>query len=94
MADGVLFTDPYPGYAALERRWLEANGNYTDTKADLIDNLRGIRDKANAQPGGIAAQSPDRRPDHAVRLRGQAIVKLLGFRPAFPFDAKGTKVIP
>jgi hypothetical protein len=46
MADGILFTDPYPGYAALERRWLEASANYTNGKAALIETLREIRDKA------------------------------------------------
>src|SRR5262249_32658007 len=34
MADGVMFTDPYPGYAALEKRWLDAGRQYTDGKAE------------------------------------------------------------
>lgn len=46
MSDGILFTDPYPGYAAMEKRWLETGLHYTDRKAELIDELREIRDTA------------------------------------------------
>ena len=40
MADGLLFTDPYFGYGALERRCIEARNHYTDGKAQLIERLR------------------------------------------------------
>jgi hypothetical protein len=46
MMDGIFFTDPYPGYAALERRWLDASTDYTERKATLVEELRDIRDKA------------------------------------------------
>jgi hypothetical protein len=72
MADGVLFTDPYPGYAALERRWLEANGNYTDTKADLIDNLRGIRDKATEAMNEASRDLSVRRGEYDAILQARA----------------------
>ena len=42
MTDGLLFTDPYFGYGALERRCIEARNHYTDGKAELIDRLRDI----------------------------------------------------
>jgi hypothetical protein len=47
MVDGLTFFDPYMGYAPLERRWLDASRKFTDTKADLIDGLREIRDDAS-----------------------------------------------
>jgi hypothetical protein len=47
MADGLIFTDPYFGYGALEHRWIEAQHQYTDGKSNLIENLRQIREKAS-----------------------------------------------
>jgi hypothetical protein len=47
MADGLLFTDPYFGYGALEQRCIEARDQYTDGKSRLIENLREIREKAS-----------------------------------------------
>jgi hypothetical protein len=47
MADGLIFTDPYFGYGALEHRWIEAQHQYTDGKSKLIENLRQIREKAS-----------------------------------------------
>jgi hypothetical protein len=47
MADGLLFTDPYFGYGALEHRCIEAQNQYTDGKSSLIENLREIREKAS-----------------------------------------------
>ncbi len=52
MADGLLFTDPYFGYGALERRCIEARELYTNGKANLIENLRRIREKANPRDAG------------------------------------------
>jgi hypothetical protein len=46
MTDGLIFTDPYFGYAALERRWLDATAQYTECKAELIEKLREIRDNS------------------------------------------------
>jgi hypothetical protein len=47
MADGLLFTDRYFGYGALEHRCIEARDQYTGGKANLIENLRQIREKAS-----------------------------------------------
>ena len=44
MADGLIFTDPYFGYASLQKRVDEAHTRYTNAKADLIERLREIRD--------------------------------------------------
>jgi hypothetical protein len=48
MTDGLLFTDPYFGYGALEHRCIEAQHQYTDGKGNLIKNLRQIRDGASS----------------------------------------------
>jgi hypothetical protein len=37
MADGLLFFDPYIGYAGLERRWIEASKQFAQARSDLID---------------------------------------------------------
>jgi hypothetical protein len=47
MADGVLFRDPYIGYAAVDKAWQSAQDEYSARKAALIDNLRDIRDDAS-----------------------------------------------
>lgn len=73
MADGVLFTDPYPGYAAMENRWLEAGQHYTDRKAQLIDQLRDIRDTAKEVMNGAAHDLSVRRSefDSILQARGR-----------------------
>jgi hypothetical protein len=47
MADGLLFFDPYIGYAGLERRWNAASVKYRDAKEELIERLRDIRNDAS-----------------------------------------------
>jgi hypothetical protein len=47
MVDGLTFFDPYMGYAGLERRWNESGRKFTDTRAELIERLRDIRDEAS-----------------------------------------------
>jgi hypothetical protein len=49
LTDGILFTDPYPGYASLERRVQRAHQNYIDRKTDLIAELKDIRDDATEE---------------------------------------------
>jgi hypothetical protein len=63
MSDGLLFFDPYIGYAGLERRWLEASHHYTDTKAALIDTLREIRDDATDVMNAAARDLSVRRSE-------------------------------
>jgi hypothetical protein len=60
MSDGLLFTDPYPGYAGVEKRWLMANRKYREGKAQLVDRLRMIRD------GAIEAMN---RANHDLSVR-------------------------
>jgi hypothetical protein len=73
MADGLLFTDPYFGYAALERRCIEARDHYTDGKASLIENLRAIRDDASSAMSEAARDLSVRRGeyDSILQARGR-----------------------
>jgi len=61
VADGLMFFDPYIGYAGLERRWIEASRQYTEQKAALIENLRDIRDDATEVMNGAASDLSMRR---------------------------------
>jgi len=72
MTDGILFTDPYPGYAAMEKRWLEAAQHFTDRKSDLIDELRDIRDAAKDAMNGTAHDLSVRRGEFDSILQGRA----------------------
>lgn len=47
MADGVLWRDPYPGYAYVDRACAAAHAKYTDRKAALIADLKDIREDAS-----------------------------------------------
>lgn len=44
-ADSWLLGDPYPGYGGVETRLKKARFGYVDTRRDLINNLRDIRDE-------------------------------------------------
>jgi hypothetical protein len=72
MADGLLFTDPYFGYAALERRCIEAQNEYTVGKAGLIDNLREIRDAASNAMNEAAHDLSVRRGEYDSILQARA----------------------
>ena len=61
MTDGLLFTDPYFGYASLEQRCNEARAQYTEGKAELIERLREIRDAASEAMNGAARDLSVRR---------------------------------
>jgi len=55
MYDGLVFTDPYPGYAGVEKRWIEANRKYRAGKSELVDRLSDfIRDGAIEAMNGAA----------------------------------------
>lgn len=72
MADGVLFTDPYFGYAALERRCIDARDEYTNGKEALIGNLREIRDTATQAMNAAAGDLSVRRGEYDAILLGRA----------------------
>lgn len=71
MADGVLFTDPYPGYAAMEKRWLGAGRQYTDGKTDLIEQLREIRDTAKEAMNAAARDLSVRRSEYDTIIQAR-----------------------
>jgi len=61
MADGLMFFDPYMGYAGLDRRWIEATRQFADTRGELIERAsgysRGCRrghERGSARPFGPA----------------------------------------
>lgn len=73
MADGVMFTDPYFGYGALERRCIDARDHYTEGKAILIDRLRAIRSNATEVMNAAARDLSVRRGefDSILQARGR-----------------------
>jgi hypothetical protein len=71
MADGLLFFDPYMGYAGLERRWLEASTQFATTKSELIERLRDIREDCTQTMNDAASDLSARRSEYDSLLRGQ-----------------------
>ncbi len=73
MTDGLLFTDPYFGYASLEQRCNDARAQYTEGKAELIERLREIRDAASEAMNGAARDLSVRRGefDSIIQARGR-----------------------
>lgn len=72
MSDGLLFTDPYPGYAGVEKRWFEANRKYREGKSELVDRLRIIRDGAIEAMNGAARDLSVRRGEFDGILKGRS----------------------
>lgn len=72
MADGLLFTDPYPGYAGVEKRWREADRKYRDGKQELVDRLRMIREGAIEAMNGAARDLSIRRGEFDGILKGRS----------------------
>ena len=64
MADGLLFFDPYIGYAGLERRWNAASAKYRDAKEELIERLRDIRNDASDAMNGAEKDLAVRRSEY------------------------------
>jgi len=64
MADGLLFFDPYIGYAGLERRWQAASARYRDAKEELIERLRDIRNDASDAMNGAERDLAVRRSEY------------------------------
>lgn len=71
MADGLLFFDPYIGYAGLERRWLEASKQFATARSDLIERLRDIRADATDAMNAAARDLSVRRSEYDSLLQGR-----------------------
>jgi hypothetical protein len=76
LIDGILFTDPYPGYAELQKRVLRAHDDYIDAKNDLIADLKDIREDAIAHMQESQRDLGKRRGEHDSILEGRS--RLLG----------------
>jgi len=71
MADGLMFFDPYIGYASLERRWLNANNKFADARSELIERLRDIRETSTQTMNDAASSLAARRSDYDSMLKGR-----------------------
>ena len=79
MADGLLFFDPYIGYAGLERRWLEASKQFAQARIDLIERLRDIREDATEAMNAAARDLSVRRSEYDSLLAGRSrLAQLFG----------------
>ena len=72
MIDGIFYTDPFPGYAALQRRVKKAHDDYIDCKNALIGELRDIRDDATEKMEEAQTDLGKRRAEHTAILEGRA----------------------
>ena len=72
MADGLLFFDPYIGYAGLERRWVDATRQFATTRSELIERLRDIREDATETMNEAARDLSVRRSEYDALLQGRA----------------------
>jgi hypothetical protein len=72
MADGLLFFDPYIGYAGLERRWLEASKQFALARIGLIERLRDIREDATEAMNAAARDLSVRRSEYDSLLAGRS----------------------
>ena len=71
MADGLMFTDPYFGYGALEKRCHEARLSYTDGKTTLIERLRDIRDAETEAMNNAARDLSVQQEEFDAILQGR-----------------------
>jgi uncharacterized protein YukE len=71
MADGLLFFDPYMGYAGLERRWIEATKQFARARSELIERLRDIREDATEVMNEAARDLAVRRSEYDSLLQGR-----------------------
>ncbi|MDP9630319.1 UNVERIFIED_ORG: hypothetical protein J2W85_002393 [Ensifer adhaerens] len=67
--DGCSMTDPYPGFAGVQKRLNAAREAYVDRRADLIDDLRDVRDQHNQKVEQII------RDLSARRMEARAIIQ-------------------
>jgi hypothetical protein len=73
-ADAFLIFDPYPGYAPLEKRRIEAHDAYIRRKNDLIARLLEIRDEAIEILEEANRDMSIRRGEHDAILESRARV--------------------
>lgn len=66
LIDALLMKDPYPGYSDTYTRYLDARDDYVDRKADLIAQLKEIRDDHNLKVDGIIRALSIRRRECAA----------------------------
>ena len=71
MADGLMFFDPYMGYAGLERRWIDASDRFARTRSELIERLRDIREDATEAMNAAARDLSVRRSEYDSLLQGR-----------------------
>jgi hypothetical protein len=71
MADGLLFFDPYVGYAGLERRWTKATQKFANSRSELIERLRDIREDATEAMNEAARDLSVRRSEYDALLQGR-----------------------
>jgi hypothetical protein len=72
MADGLMFFDPYIGYAGLERRWIDASNQFAKARSDLIERLRDIREDATEAMNAAARDLSVRRSEYDSLLQGRS----------------------
>jgi uncharacterized protein YukE len=72
MADGLLFFDPYIGYAGLERRWTDATRQFATARSELIERLRDIREDATETMNEAARDLSVRRSEYDALLQGRS----------------------
>jgi hypothetical protein len=71
MADGLMYFDPYMGYAGLERRWIEATKQFANARSELIERLRDIREDATEVMNEAARDLSVRRSEYDSLLQGR-----------------------
>lgn len=64
--DGFYLTDPYPGYAGVEKRLQKARNNYNSQKEELLAELTEIRNEHNSKVEGIIRDLSNRRKEHGT----------------------------
>lgn len=67
--DGLFWTDPYPGFANVQKRLNSARDEYTTQTEDLVDSLRDVRDDHNAKVDEIIRELSQRRREAAAIIK-------------------------
>ncbi|TCQ24844.1 hypothetical protein [Rhizobium sp. PP-CC-3G-465] len=66
LIDALLMKDPYPGYSGTHARYVDARDSYVDHRAELIDQLKDIRDDHNEKVEAIIRALSARRKECAA----------------------------
>lgn len=75
--DGCLLTDPYFGYADVEKRRRACREDYIVTKAEQIEYLQDVRDEHNAQVEEILKELSARKREYAAIMTSRNRVAAL-----------------